>query len=376
MKLEIDRRMLESALSTAIGAIDTKSNFAILSNVLLDFDGQLLRIIATDLELSIRTEIPARGMAKGRTAAPAKKLLEIARNAAGHMLDIELLSNDRIIVRAGKGKFELPVISPDDFPHTDLRMGDTAAKVDPFILSSALQRVAHAIPPKSDTFTLPAAYLHLMDGQMRFAATDGHRLAYSGFDTAKSNGLDEAIGKAGINIPAEACIQIIRLLDKAEEARVAVNLSGDGKSGKFKISVGPTVLSCSLMDGEFPDYMMIIPDDPPYSILLQREDFLASLKRLKPFTDSTHTHVNMTMAADEVQLRSGAESTGAAIDALKIDYDGPEVSMAFKLDYVRDVLAAFATDSVKFTWKDHFHGGVFTEPDRDDFLCLIMPMVV
>lgn len=371
MRFEVDRRALEAGLSRAMGAVSPKTTMPILSNVLFDFDGTSLKIAATDLELSIETKVHARGVDAGKTTIPAKKLSDIIRNLSCDILSFELSDpNMRLLIKAGKARFEIPVIPADDYPTLLAGLTDAAAKVDLFHLATALERIDHAIPAKSDTYTVPGVFLHLVDGYYRFVASDGYQLSYAQFSIDKVDNRLE-VGD-GIVIPGDTAKEIIRLQDKGKNAASRIEIT----ERSIRVEYSDTSLSSLLMESQFPEYGAVIPEKFEQTIKIPREEFGAALKRLSALTKSVYVYVSMVIAPGSLTMQTGGGDEGTAYDQIQIDYDGPEFRVAFKLDYVRNIVAASPSEILEFSWVDSFHGGVFTDSGNQDVLYFIMPMVV
>jgi len=369
MKLEVDRRALDAALGKVAGAVGNKSNMPILSNVLLDFDGTYLELSATDLEISIRTRIIARGIDKGRTTVSAKQLAKISTGGPANTVEMELDENQtKLLARSGKLKCELPVIAPEDFPYINVNVGKETVKFDPFTLTRAFERIDHAVASDKDSFTMPGVYLHRVDDKFRAVASDGHRCVYCAIDESRLPGLE--IGEMGIIIPGSAVRLIVSVLKPAQNAQLEVG------GNRLLIHVDDTSLACQLMDGEFPEYQVIYPVDPPYHIDIPREDMAAVLKRLAGFAIAPYIHVRMIVTELGIDLQTGTPNIGAAEDFLAIPHDGETFQTALNIAYLRETLAASHAEKISFEWVDQNHGLVFNEVGNDDVSELIMPMVI
>jgi DNA polymerase-3 subunit beta len=381
MRFECDRIALEAALSRAAGAIGKTTNMPILYHVLIEFlsdtlggtSGEL-QISATDLEISIKTRLPARGTDYGKIATPAKKLLDISRTVSGGSISFELLEDSKLLVRSGKSKFLIPTIQADEFPIIDCLMPEECVSIDLSFLADAFRRVSHAVPPETNAFAIPGIFLHPEDYGYRLVAVDGHRLSYIQMMDHKLSGLP--IG-SGVVIPIRAAIQIAKLIENlpgsaGPQSGTSIAIS----DRRIIVSLGATVIACQLLESEFPDYKVIIPEQNTGSVTLPREELAECLKRLASFTTKNCYSVTMTVSPSGLVLQSGSPDQGTAEDMIPISYDGEEFPIALNLEYLRDVVQSSASETLIFTWLDNFHGAVFTEPNNPNVLDLIMPMIV
>lgn len=369
MKFQVEKGNLTQVLQKVQSITEKKSNMPILGNCLLKAttDG-LVEFSATDLELNFWTKIDAEVSMEGQLTVSARKLLEIVREIPQNMVMLESLPNSKLLIQAGRSRFELATIPAEDFPYINFYQDMGLSNCDTAALRKALQKTFYSIPVEEDTFTSPGLLWHAVGEQaFRFVSTDGHRLAY--FETPADAFPGIKLSK-GIIVPRKAVQEIIRLLEKETEAAVGV----DEKS--LVIRTPSAFLSTLLLDADFPEYEMIIPIERPNGFSIETDSFYPALKRVAVITDTTYRHVRFNISKNSIELESGNPELGNANDVLDIDYDGPDFSIAFNVKYVLDGLSVIEGQSIRFEWVDQFHGGIFLGPDDPGYLSLIMPMVV
>lgn len=367
MQLEVDREWFETGIAKVLGAAKG-GQMPILNNVILDFDGTLLKLGATDLTLSIETRIPAYGESPGLIVADAGKLYKIARNASSEKLMMTAEGEGGTLrIRSGSSKFTLPTIDPAYFPLMDFDLGPHPVTVDASLLVCAMGRVEHAIPRKTTGYSVGGALLHRIGPDLRLVACDGYRLAYVRIDAAKVEGLE--IGD-DVVIPLGAILQIPDIVGKAKSVEVAVF------DRKLVLSTGDTVMACLLLEETYPDYKVIIPDNLPHALVVPRQALVDAARRLGICANKGFLHVRLRVSAEGLVLESGTEDGGICEDHIPIAWDGPEFNTAYNLSYLNDVLHASTDEKLRFSFRDQFSPGIFTAANGGDALDLIMPMVI
>lgn len=369
MKFQVEKASLVQVLQRIQSATEKKSTMPILNNCLMKAteDGTV-EFSATDLELNLWTKMSAQVKTEGKTTASARKLLEIVREIPQDNISLEATANSRLLIKAGRSRFELSTIPPEDFPNINLYQDLPLVKCDTDLLRRALQKTLYCIPMEEETFTAPGLLWHVTEeGNYRFVSSDGHRLAYFELPQGAFPGL-EVTGK--IIIPRKAVQEMNRLLEKETEASIGV----DEKS--LVIRTPSTFLSTLLLDAEFPEYEMIIPAERPFGILVPTDILQPALKRVAVVTDLTYRHVKFNITKNSLELESGNPELGNANDIIDVEYDGEDFSVAYNVKYVLDCISAMESPSIRFEWVDEFHGGIFVGPEDPGYLSLIMPMVV
>lgn len=369
MRIRIETSTLLQTLQKVQNITEKKSNMPILANILLKAtDQQVLEVSATDLELSLWTQIAAQVERPGNLSIPARKLLEIVRELPQQQIILEAVANDRMALLAGRSRFEMATIPWEDFPHMNFYQDINYLQCAVPLLQGALTKTFYAIPMEDDPFSVSGVYWHLTEEtKLRFVSSDGHRLTYFEIPSEHFNDLDMA---NGIVIPRKGVQEILRLIDKEKEVFLGTY------ENCLMLKTKGAMLSIQLLETEFPEYQLIIPEERPFAFRVDREILYASLKRMAVLTDQRWKHVRLIIKQGVLELEAGNQEIGIANDILDIDYDGEDFTVAFNIRYVMDSVQAMEGKDVEFQWVDQFHGGVFAAPDDPGYFSLIMPMVV
>ncbi|MCS6957048.1 MAG: DNA polymerase III subunit beta [Aquificaceae bacterium] len=359
MKLKIDREEFLSALQKAKNATEKKSALPILNNFLLEVEGGRLQLRATDLENFLSLDLPAQVEEEGKVATNADKLTNIVKSLPSATVSLEW-KEDKLVVSGGRSTFKLSTIDPEDFP--EFPQPSTSAHFPALDLLKAIDKVEYAISKDDARYALQGLYVHEVDGKTHFVGSDGHRLAL--------------FWKRG-NFPME-------LLVPRKSLRVIQGLLKDyfgqvhcGKDESFAHLTGEDWrLAIRLLEGEYPDYMSVIPTSFNYDILVQRDSLLESLKRLSAIAESSAFPVKITFSENMAILEISDPEYGEGRDELDVDYNGEALEVGFNGRYLIEALDSFDVDTIWMKVVDPDSPVVLESNDeeKDPYLCVVMPM--
>ncbi|MBT9567614.1 MAG: DNA polymerase III subunit beta, partial [Thiobacillus sp.] len=251
--VQSERNTLLSSLSAVVGVVERRHTLPILSNLLLEKKGGTLNLLATDLELQISTQQDAGAGEDFAITIAARKLFDIVR-ALPDGAKVKLDSKDsQVVVSAGKSRFTLQTLPAADFPRVETGAGLGAAITLPQkTLKRLLQLVQFAMASQDIRYYLNGMLLVLDGKQLRVVATDGHRLSYA------ETQLETEAEAREVIIPRKTVMELSKLLgdvDDPVELRIGTN--------QVTITLPGTELVTKVVDGKFPDYQRVIPNNQP-----------------------------------------------------------------------------------------------------------------
>jgi DNA polymerase-3 subunit beta len=369
MKIQLEKTALVQLLQRIYSITEKKTTVAILSNALLKTTNESLDFFVTDLELSMRAHIASQTEVPGSSTVSARKLLEIVRELPQSTVTLETLPNNKMAIYAGRSRFELATIPAEDFPHLSFHEETVLAPCESAVMRTAFNKTLHAVPAEEDPFNIPGLFIHPVEetNEVRLVSSDGHRLSY--YQLSKESFPDLDIGE-GIIVPRKGVQEVIKVLEKEDEVFFGLH------ENSLLLKTSDTMLSVRLLEAEFPEYNVIIPEVRPFSFTIEREILHLALKRVATLADQKWRHVRFVVTGETLELECGNPELGNANDILDIVHIGDDFTVAFNVRYVLDAIQAMESAQIRFEWVDEFHGGVFVEPDDPGYLTLIMPMVL
>lgn len=372
MKATIERATLLRCLSHVQSVVERRNTIPILSNVLIEAgqDGTL-RVMATDLDLQVVEHMQAVSVeAPGAITVSAHLLFDIARKLPdGSQVSLQTADN-RMVVKAGRSRFQLPTLPRDDFPV--IVEGDlpTSFELPAATLAQLIDRTRFAISTEETRYYLNGIFLHVTEEELKAAATDGHRLAR--FTIAKPEGSD---GMPDVIVPRKCVAELRKLLEEALDAVVLVDLS----ASKIRFTLGGengVVLTSKLIDGTFPDYSRVIPTGNDKLLRLDPKSFWQGVDRVATIATEKTRAVKMALDKDRVTLSVTSPDNGTAAEELPADYGSEGFEIGFNANYLKDILGQIEGDTVELHLADAGAPTLIRQDEKSPALYVLMPMRV
>ena len=372
MKATIERSNLLRCLSHVQSVVERRNTIPILSNVLIEASGEgSLRVMATDLDLQVVEQMAAVSVdAPGAITVSAHLLFDIARKLPdGSQVSLQT-SENRLVIKAGRSRFQLPTLPRDDFPV--IVEGDlpTSFEIPAATLAQIIDRTRFAISTEETRYYLNGIFFHVTDDEMKAAATDGHRLAR--FTIPRPVGAE---GMPDVIVPRKCVAELRKLLEEALDASVLVDLS----ASKIRFSMGGTnavVLTSKLIDGTFPDYTRVIPTGNDKLLRLDPKSFYEGVDRVATIATEKTRAVKMSLDTDRVTLSVTSPDNGTAAEELPADYNSAGFEIGFNANYLKDILNQIEGDNVELHLADPGAPTLIRQNDKSPALYVLMPMRV
>jgi len=367
MKATIERATLLKSLGHVQSVVERRNTIPILSNVLIEAreDGSI-RLMATDLDLQVDESVPANVSQPGATTLSAHTLFDIVRKLPeGSQVELSA-AEGKMQVNAGRSRFSLSTLPRDDFPVIAEGELPTRFELPAATLRQIIEKTRFAISSEETRYYLMGIFLHVIDDQMRAAATDGHRLAR--VTIAKPDGAD---GMPDVIIPRKAVQELYRLLEELE-GTVEISLSPT----KVRFGLGSAVLTSKLIDGTFPDYNRVIPTANDKLLKLDPKSFSAGVDRVSTIASAKTRAAKMSVDRDKVTLSVTSPENGLATEELAADYGSDGIEIGFNARYLLDILSEIDGDTVEVHLADAAAPTLLRENDKSNALYVLMPMRV
>ncbi|MBA4791499.1 MAG: DNA polymerase III subunit beta [Pseudomonadota bacterium] len=373
MKVIVERAELLKSLSHVHRVVERRNTIPILANVLMRAGSGGLELKATDLDLEVVETVPADVGQPGATTVPAHVLYDIVRKLPeGAQVALEI-SGERgsLQVRAGRARFTLQTLPEADFP--DLAAGEFSHA---FELTGAdfrrlVDKTQFAISTEETRYYLNGIFLHVAtaaDGTsvLRAVATDGHRLAQAQMPAPQG-----AQGMPGVIVPRKTVAEIQKLLEN-KEASVSVSLSPT----KIRVAVGAIVLTSKLIDGTFPDYGRVIPQNNDKTLVVDKADFAAAVDRVSTVSSERGRAVKLSLLEGRLVLSVTNPDSGSATEELEVDYAAEPLDIGFNSRYLLDITSQLEGDTAELKLADPGSPTLVCDRAGTNALYVLMPMRV
>ena len=364
MKFIIKREDLLPALQVVNGVVERRQTLPILSNVLLNVKENSLTLAGTDMEVELQTKIELSLDTDGETTLPARKLLDICR-ALPEDAEITIsVKGDKALVTSGKSRFTLSTLPAQEYPLIEDLEATVSFEVEQHIFKSLLDKTAFAMAQQDVRYYLNGLLLEIDGSTLRAVATDGHRLALC--DTELKLDVDETVQ---VIVPRKGVSELIRLFhDSNDSARVEIS------NNHIRISWAELCFTSKLIDGKFPEYSRVIPEEGKDPIKADRELLKQSLTRASILSNEKYRGVRILLESNRLRALAHNPEQEEAEEELEVDYAGPEMEIGFNVSYLLDALGIIKTDDVILTVSDPNSSCLILPNDEGQSKYVVMPM--
>jgi len=329
MEFVIKQNVLKEELGFVQGIVEKKSTIPVLSNILIESVGEnTIRIVGTDLDVTIRCEATADIKQAGSMCIQARKLFDIVRLLDDADVHFRKEENEWVKLNCGKANFKLAGVAREQFPEVP-NFKSAPMKLSADIFNHFIQNTAFAITSEQSRFTLSGAKFMIDGGAARMVTTDGHRLAFIEkklTDGAAKDTMDALI-------PKKALMELTKI---SRDAKGDVSFGEDANHIYFEVN--GRLLITRKLSGTFPNYEMVIPKDNDKTATFDAEEMKTAIRRVSLMADERTRSVRMTIRPNEIEIGAQSSEEGEASEKVAAEYTGEEVQVGFNSQYLQEFL--------------------------------------
>ncbi|MGK7881058.1 MAG: DNA polymerase III subunit beta [Crocosphaera sp.] len=392
MKFLCSQSDLNSNLSLVSRAVPSRPTHPILANVLVVADSQKNRVSLTafDLSLGIETSFSADVSEDGKITLPAKLLNDIvSRLPEGEitlMVEEEEDSDSQIVtLKSASGQFQVRAMDAKEFPPLPMVEEGESLQLPIVMLTEGLKGALFAASSDETKQILTGVHLTGTPDSLEFAATDGHRLSVvetslspetdeEGNEEVESPEMPNLEGFA-VTIPARALRELERIIgNRSESDTIALQVD----EAQVVFQLGYQRLTVRKLDGAYPNYEMLIPQQFSRSVCLERKRLLSSLERVAVLADQKNNLVKCTFSHEEGQVSLSVETQdlGSAKESMPAEVTGESGEIAFNVKYLMDGLKALPTTDIKMQLNEGNQPVIFNPLGGLQMTYLVMPVQI
>jgi DNA polymerase-3 subunit beta len=328
MEFVIKQSVLKDELGFVQGIVEKKSTIPVLSNILIESVGENnIRIVGTDLDVTIRCEAPADIKQAGSMCIQARKLFDIVRLLDDADVHFKKDENEWVKLQCGKSNFRLAGVSKENFPEVP-SFKNAPMKLSAEIFNHFIHNTAFAITNEQSRFTLSGAKFVIDGNSAKMVTTDGHRLAY--IERQLPGTSTEAMDAL---IPKKALLELVKI---ARDSKGEVSFGEDPNHIYFEVD--GRLLITRKLSGTFPNYEMVIPKDNDKVATFDADEMKTAIRRVALMADERTRSVRLTIKPNEIEIGAQSSEEGEASEKVVAYYSGEEINIGFNSQYLQDFL--------------------------------------
>ncbi|MBO5420034.1 MAG: DNA polymerase III subunit beta [Bacteroidales bacterium] len=372
MKLIISSSELLKGVMAVAKAIPAKSPLPILENFLFDLKGNILEITASDMELTLRTQVEVESTAEeGKIAVPAKHMMDLLKELPDQPLTINTSSESSFVCSWASGESNLPYFPAEDYP--EITGTDETAVTINFPAQSLVEGISSTIYATADDEIRPAMNGILFDidtASTTLVASDSHKLIC--FTTSDVT----APEKASFILHKKPAAILKAIIGKDIEN---VEVSFDYKNTSFKF--GQTLVICRLVVGKYPKYRDVIPQNNSNILKINRLQMLNTVRRISVCANKASNHIKFDLKSGSLEI--SAQDLGfsiAAYEKMECQYDGEDLTIGFKSPFIIEILSNMNCGEVVMKFLDSKRAALVIPAEGEEEsgkICgIIMPIMI
>lgn len=366
MNLSVAKEQLIHGLQSVQNIVSSRTTLPILSNVLLRAGDSKLEFTATDLDVTITCAVEANVKEKGSTTVPVKRFFGIVRELSNQEIDLTVDEKHACSIRSGASFYKINGLNADEFPPVHAIKDDKKIVLPQEKFKGMLRKTSFAISSDESRYVLNGIFISLKEHKLTMVATDGRRLALVDEDVD----IPES-SQAEFIIPTKTVNELGRLL--GEKGEIEIRVAENQAAFSLTDDKGMTILIISkLVEGNYPNYRQVIPNETKERISLPREEFLGATRRAQMMTSDKANSVKIAVTRNNLAITANSPEVGEGRETLAINYKGKDMAIAFNPAYLVEPLNALGEDEVFLELIDELSPGVLKI--NGPFLYVVMPM--
>jgi len=367
LKIIVNKNNFLEILQKVQRAVSSKNAVLALAGILLETTEEgKLKLSATDLEIGMEAMTPAQILEQGKIVLPAKYLVEIVRKLGEDPIQIIVdKQNNTANIHSGSFNLNIHGYSPDDFPAIPwIQQGFCCSLQQPF-LKEMLRQTSFAVS-HDETRPFLTGVLISLEEKLRLVATDGHRMALREADFSFP---EEEVTRKVI-VPAKTINELSRVLGDEENSLVEMVIGENQASFQLE----NLRLITRLIEGQFPNYRQIIPQNYKTRVRVQREDLADALERASLIVKGESNIVKIILQKEKMIITSNTPEIGRSQEEIACFLEGEELQIAFNFKYFLDVLKILDSEEVTIDFTGSLSPSIIRAVEMNNYTYIIMPV--
>ncbi len=371
MQFIVKRDILLQSLNFVQGVVEKKNTLPILSNVLIELKNNKLSIVATDLDIFFYDEInEVKILKEGSTTTSATILFDILRKISSNSdLNFELKTENKLSLKSENSDFNLLCLPTDNFPTFGDQFEGQEIMLNNNRFLKLLNKTKISISNDDTRHYLNGVFLHLTEAHGRNfltgVATDSHRLSSSSLEVENADSFLPLI------LPRKTVFQLCSILIDSNE-----KLSIQTSDNKIKFSLGNIKLISKVIDGKFPDYKKVVPDNNEKSLIVSSKDFINSIERVTSISADRKEGVKLAINKETIQLSVNSANSGEGNEVIKANFSSDNINISFNSKYLIDIASEVEDKNIKMKLKDSVSPVLIEDASDKNSYYVIMPMKI
>lgn len=372
MKVACSKSTLEAAVQTVKAAVNPKVTLPVLGNILMEAKKNVLRLLGSDLELTVEKTLEVNVKQEGGVAVPARIFQEIVAVLPDGEVTLERLKETSILkLSSGDSLYEINGLSAEEFPRIlEVREGNSF-QIPAEALKDMIFKTVYAVASPTESRQVLTGLLFLREGNsVSLVATNAHRLA------VKTVLLD---GKSGqdfsVVVPSRTFSEVMKVLS-TEGAKAL-----EGKTITITVSevqvlfqVGATQVFSRIIDDPYPPFKQVVPVSSKVKWRVEVENFYRAVKGASIVAREDTNVLKLKSKGSQLFVSAATQDVGQATEKVQVSQEGQDIEIAFNAEYLLDILSHMSAPSIEIWLNTDVSPGLIKPKSDENYTCVIMPV--
>ena len=353
-------------VNSSSNIVERKQTLPILANLLFTIENGILTIKGFDQEIQILCQLKIKSEQEVKFTVPARKLNDILRNLPENGDVSFSLLDGKVILKCANSQFSLLTIDANEFPQLLENENEEALriKLEKSNIKNILQHVMFSMASQDIRFYLNGLLLKVEQNNIFFVSTDGHRLSFYNVVDNENNQTFSVI------IPRKAILEIYKNLDLSETKFIEISYSK-----KFVSFINSNIeIKSKIIEGNFPDFTKVIPQDNPIKIEIEREKLLKTLQRVSVLSNEKIRGIRLTFSNNKLVVVCSNQERELAEETIDINYAFDPLEIGFNVNYLLDALSNINDEKIIISLRDQNSSMLIEKKENQQFKYVVMPM--
>jgi DNA polymerase III subunit beta len=367
MIFTVKKEHFSKALQIVGKAVNTRSPLPILSNVFIKTEKGMLKLVTSNLQVTITTKVGAKIDEDGEITVPARIITDFVNQVKDEKIEGKL-KDSTLHLQTDSAKAHFSGISASEFPEIpEINTGITL-KFKSADLVEILQKVQFAVAVDEGRPVLTGIYLKITKDNMIFACTDGFRMAEYQY---KAKNLVEIPEGVECIVPAKSFVEVVKsFASESEELELVIN----NEKNLVIVKGEDLEAQVRLIEGQYPDYAAIVPEEHTTEISITKSELDNGIKLASIFSRDLGNMVKIIADGEEIKALSQPTESGSNSTIMKGEIEGEDIEIAFNARYLLDFLAIINSEEILLRATEPVKPGLFKIVGMDNYFYLVMPM--
>ena len=370
MKFIVSSTYLLKQLQVLGGVINSSNTLPILDNFLFELDNSQLTVSASDLETTMASTLDVESDSKGSVAIPARLLLDTLKTFPEQPLTFVVEDNNTVEISSNHGKYALAYADGNEFPKAVALEDPSKTVITGAVLATAISKTIFAAGNDDLRPVMSGVFFQFSTEGLTFVATAAHKLVKYTREDVKANQVAEFI------MPKKP-LNLLKGILAASDNDITIEYNESNAKFTFENSE----LICRLIDGKYPNYEAVIPKENPNKLVIDRNQFLNSVRRVSIFSNKTTHQIRLKIAGAELNISAeDIDYSNKAEERLTCDYQGDDMQIGFNSRFLTEMLNNLTSDEVQLEMSMPNRAGILTPVDGLDegehITMLVMPVML